>query len=513
VVVVDDVAFGRLLQREADRRNCVTGWLVPEGPLGIALRAMAARAHLVQSFDGARRRASVVRRFLVRKAVLAWKRRARPLRLAELRRADIVVAVWGRADTFPQAGLLAEDRYLGRVPALLREAGFAVAYLGFPLTYVSRFGAIAANALAAQDAVVLIEDLIPWWAIIPAALSDLTFPSQVGQLTVLGIDATAVLRMEARRDRRLSVAVEARLVAYVGRGMERFGIAPKVVLHAYEAQPWEKMLALGIRRALPGACIVAMQHAPFAWNYLSFFPSRRSIAQGAVPDMLLATGAGYARWFAQAGIPSDRIAVLGAVRFDDIGRTDTPRGQAILCCTSIELDEAMELATKAAVATIGLGVRLTVNFHPVTDAAFRDSVRATVREATGPASDHVTFSEASVRDLLAQARDVLYMSSAVCFEAVSAGRRAIYVKRNLALDYDKLPGDIAMRCDTPETLRDMLIDLGTTARQSAGLLEWLAPVIAAPELRDLLTGGAAARQSADGGRPRAPALAGVGAIP
>jgi hypothetical protein len=314
----------------------------------------------------------------------------------------------------------------------------------------------------------------------------------VGQLTALGIDATAVLRMEARRDRRLSVAVEARLIAHVGRGLARLGIQPKLVLHAYEAQPWEKMLALGIRRSSPAVRIVAMQHAPFAWNYVSVFPSRKSITQGAIPDLLLMTGPGYARWFSDAGIPPDRIAVLGAVRFEDIGRAELPRGQTILCCTSIELDEAMELAAKAAEATVGLGVPLVINFHPVTDATFRTSVRDAVRSAVGTAADHVTFSEASVRVLLDEAKVVLYMSSAVCFEAVAAGRCAINIGRNVALDYDKLPGDIAIRCDTPEALRAMLINADPAKHQSASLSHWLAPVIGADDLRQRLTGSATA---------------------
>ena len=79
-----------------------------------------------------------------------------------------------------------------------------------------------------------------------------------------------------------------------------------------------------------------------------------------------------------------------------------------------------------------------------------------MRKALGGGSDFVTFSLASMRDLLEQAGCVLYMSSAACFEAVEAGRVAVYVARDFALDYDKLPDDMALRCHSGDTLRETL---------------------------------------------------------
>jgi hypothetical protein len=493
LVVSEDAAFGQLLLNEARRRGWDAGWLAPGRDIG-RFDGIVLREQLGRMIDGLRRRASVVRRFLSRKLQLAWQRRSYHLRVDELRRADILLVVWGRSTTFPQHGPLAEESYFGRLPALLREAGLAVGYLAYPLTYVSRFKEIAANALAAQEPVALIEDFIPWWVIIPAAIHGLAFPREIGRLSVLGIDATVVLRLEARRDRRLAVGAEARLLSYVGRGLARRGIRPQTVLHLYEAQPWEKMLALGLRESVPSARIIGVQHAPFAWTYLSFFPSRRTIAQRALPDLLLTTGEGYAEWLRDAGVPPDRVAVLGAVRFERMADARTTPGPAVLCCTSIELDEALELAAQATAALEGLGIPLLVNFHPVTDAAFRASVRDAVHETAG-ASEHVTLSPAPMRELLDQAGCVLYMSSAACFEAVANGRTAIYLKREIALDYDKLPGDMAMRCASHGELRAWLSqpDAGKSAGQSRTALEhWLAPVIAAETLRALLVGSGAA---------------------
>lgn len=114
-----------------------------------------------------------------------------------------------------------------------------------------------------------------------------------------------------------------------------------------------------------------------------------------------------------------------------------------------------------------------------------------------------------MRELLEQAGVVLYMSSAACFEAVAAGRTAIYVTRDIALDYDKLPNDIALRCGSREALREMLQQRDATtysSQSSKALARWLAPVVDAPELRRLLTApDSAAAAEAEEHRARASA--------
>jgi hypothetical protein len=163
----------------------------------------------------------------------------------------------------------------------------------------------------------------------------------------------------------------------------------------------------------------------------------------------------------------------------------------------------MELAAKATAALEGLGIPLLINFHPVTDAKFRACVRDAVHKAGG-ASGHVTLSPAPMRELLNEAGTVLYASSAACFEAVANGRTAIYLSRELALDYDKLSDDMALRCGSHDELRQWLRqpNMGASAGQSrTALSHWLAPVIDAETLRNLLTSTIpTARISMDAGR-------------
>ncbi|MGD0023127.1 MAG: hypothetical protein ABSC37_00675 [Xanthobacteraceae bacterium] len=486
LVVADDRASSRLLAGIASQRGMNVGWLAPGRKPTARDRLADLRAQAADALAVMRRRASVFVRFLARKLHLALARRRRPLPLEALREADVLLTVWGRADTFPRQGTLVREYNYGRLPELLRRAGFRTACLAHPLTYVAPFRDIAANALAAEEPVALIEDFIPWWAIIPAMFRGLRFPRQVRRLSIFGIDATDLLRLEAARDRRMAVCVEASLLRHVAKGLARRAIRPNLLLYLYEAQPWEKMLTRGLRESLPSTRIVGVQHAFFAGNYLSFFPSRRSLADGIFPDLLLTAGPGYSHWFHEAGVPADRVAEVGALRYEGVG-AGLSSTAAVLCCTGIELDEAVELAVKSARAMDGLGVPLVINFHPVTDTAFQASFKQAVADELGSPLPHVTFSSEPMRGLLGHARTVLYTTSAACFEAVQTGRRAIYVARDLELDYDKLPDEVALHCRSVDELRRVLIGAGPAVTQPAAALNrWLAPVIDCDALRRLL---------------------------
>src|SRR5262249_1882364 len=72
LIVTDDVAFGRLLLREAGRLAADVGWLIPGGRFRLPDHVGYAGELVARSVEGLRRRASVVRRFFVRKAQLAW---------------------------------------------------------------------------------------------------------------------------------------------------------------------------------------------------------------------------------------------------------------------------------------------------------------------------------------------------------------------------------------------------------------------------------------------------------
>ena len=487
LIIADDVGFCRLLLREAMQNGGEAGWLAPGRRPDWRDYLGFVRTGLVGTVVGLRRRMSLLKNFIARKWKLTQLRRQHPVPLEALRTAGVVLTLWGRANTFPTQGRLAHENNYGRLPDILRHADFGLVYLVYPLTYIVPFQQILDNIAATSESVVLIEDVIPWWSIVPAIFSGLMFPRHIGKLVADGKDTSSLLRLEAVRDQRLASCAEAVLLRYVGPGLARLGARPELLLHLYEHQPWEKVLAAGVRRALPTTRVVGVQHAPFARNYLSFFPSRRALSDGASPDILLLSGVGYVSWFLAEGMPAERLRVVGALRYEGAMGETSPVGTTVLCCTGIDLDEAIELATKAARATDQTGLRLLVNFHPVTDAQFRAALLAGVDQGLGGRPEHVVFSPEPMRTLLTEAGTVLYTTSASCFEAILAGRRAIYVGRDLVLDYDKLPDDMARRVHTVEELRTLLLDRFEVGQQSAERLgQWLAPVVPASRIRALL---------------------------
>lgn len=489
LVIADGIPLCRALMAQAALPAADVSWANPSGRLGLSDRMSQSWHNVTELAMGLRRRLSFLVRFLHRKWQLAQLRRRYPLPVEALKRSDVLMTVWGRPDTFSPAQTIKREANFGALPALCAEGGIEAAYLSYPLTYTAPYRILAKNAARAKDAVVLVEDLVPWWAGFLAMWSGLGLKARVRKLRALGRDVTAVLKLEVARERLFPAAAEAHLMRFVGRGLAGLGIRPKALLHLYEGQPWEKMLAYGMRRDLKGVRIAGLQHAPFAYEYLSFFPSTRALAGNAVPDLILTSGPGYASWLQAAGFDGRRLAVAGAVRYADVTPMPLPAARSVLCCTGIELQEACELATKAVLATRALGLPLAVNFHPVTDEAFRASVRAAVVRVADESVANAVLSTRPMRELLPEAQIVLYCTSASCFDAVLGGRIAVYVGPDLSVDYDKMPEELALRVRTVEELKDILADTNLAARSKQtpqSLSRWLAPVVSAGQLRELL---------------------------
>ncbi|CAK0754329.1 hypothetical protein WCLP8_2590001 [uncultured Gammaproteobacteria bacterium] len=412
-------------------------------------------------------------------AVLRVLRHAHPLPVAALRACDVLIMTWAGERTFPSSGIKDNDVYFGALPGLLREGGLKVGYIANPLFWMSPFPAIAENCAAAADPVLITEDCLNARDLLAALVRSLRAPFPGGKrLRLEGLDLTALARREVWIERSKWRSGQAWLRLNVGRTLHRHGVAPKAVIMSYEGQPWEKMVRAGLRRHCPDTKIIACQVSMFGAPYLSFYPSRAEITQGRSPDRLWVSGEYYADLFRRHGFPPERLDVIGAVRYQTFldhllslaadgaadgvspNRTD---GLTVLCTTSIEYQESLELVHKTALAVAALGQgRVLVNFHPVTDQAFRQRLKTAVAALVGVEPDWLDYVDGGVQALLARASVVVYNSSGTAFEALAAGVPTIYVGRDLAIDQDKIPDAVAVRCRSVEELRARLVALTAT---------------------------------------------------
>lgn len=221
------------------------------------------------------------------------------------------------------------------------------------------------------------------------------------------------------------------------------------------------MLA-GFRRALPATRLIGVQHAPFAENYLSAYPSRRQWREGPVPDLVATIGQDFRDRLVALGAPADRVTIGGALRYTAIlaAQSGTRQPAAggphlVLAACSMDEREALELAHKAVDATSGLdGVRLAINFHPMVSAHFRTAIRERIASLCD--CRHVEFVEGGAEEWLGRTSIVLYSASGTAFEAVARGIPAIFVGSELALDLDKMAGQGGLRCRGVDELRRVI---------------------------------------------------------
>jgi hypothetical protein len=75
---------------------------------------------------------------------------------------------------------------------------------------------------------------------------------------------------------------------------------------------------------------------------------------------------------------------------------------------------------------------------------------------------------------------VLHSTSAAAFDALFAGKPAIYVRREVMLDQNKVPPGLTISCGTIDELRASIVaalsDGKPTSSRAGALDDWVAPV-------------------------------------
>ena len=441
VFAVSDEDLGHLLYAVGRERGWNVSWQRP----GQAPRRFPGA--IFQVFRTIRDRIIGLSHYGRRRLHVRRMRQRYPLDAEKLRRADTLLVIWGRANTFQPGGAI-KDGWFVDLPDTLRREGRQLAYLIQPLDWADQFAAITENTLASGEPALMIEDAYTIGELLRAAFATLRAPARPKRLQAGNLDLTPALCMAMSREVRRAPTL-AHLQKGVGTLLRRLGMKPRTVIHLYEGQPWERSLRMSIRNALPEAAVVAVQHMPFPPLFLNSIPSSREIATGEIPDALMVLGSRIVDFFRTLGFPERRLAVGGALRFTGVkSLAGAGARRDVLCCAGIDWQESHELAHKAAQAVARFAdLRLVVNFNPQTPAAMKAAVKSFVLDRL-PTDVHprIEFSNLGIRDLIASSGAVLYADTNAAYEAFAAGCELIFVGRDTSLDYDKLPPGWATHC-------------------------------------------------------------------
>lgn len=444
LVLVEDVSLGRCLAK-----LCRCAGVKVRAFVGTNLWSRireAARAHLAFLYGLAKQRHAL------------WRHRVDPAMLVGC---TALLISWADAG---EGQLRATDRFLGNLPTWLRDEGEKIGWLLNPTAWVHPIEKIAATVrqrASSAEPIVLVGALQGFLALVRAYACLLVFALAARRRLLLsGIDVSPVVQWFVGQEMSSPRLVFAALFYSIAGGLKRHGISPKVLIYTYENQPWEKAMLIGFRRALPATTLVGVQHAPFAENYLSIYPTELQWRDGTAPDLLMTIGDEFRARLLTLGAPARRIMVGGALRFPTIAseHASAPRrygGECFKVFVTCSMDprEASELTHKVAVATAGVpGIRLLVSFHPMLEEALRAKIRGRVARLT----DTVEFVADPAHGWLREVDLLVYSWSGTSFEAVALGVPAIYVESDLLLDLDKMAGRGTLRCREPAELRRMI---------------------------------------------------------
>jgi hypothetical protein len=449
LVLVDDAILGRRLAELAR----VHGHDVHSN----GRDAASARARLYAS--GVAHRLLFVGRWArTRRAV---RRRLDPAR--RFPKLDVLLVTWADPETFPPGAPVERETYFGTLPSHLRSEGKSVGFLANLATWAYPLGRIVDGLGSAADPVVVPEEAVRLRDAVAIALRTLVSPARIrGRFAPGGVDLTRLIEDALAREWADPKQLWALQFFHVGRHLAARG-RPSRVIFPFENQTWEKTLRLGLHAALPETSVEGFQHTPISERWFPYFPSRRDVAAGQLPDRLLTIGRRWRRLFAASGYLADRLEIVPALRHAHLGdlRGGRPRGSdersVVLVAGSIGPSDSLELVVKSLQALDEVaGMQVRIKLHPklgVSQATFEHRVRDGLSRQALPAN--VSFVGGSALDALEDTDVVVYNTTSLAYEALALGIPVVFVESDFWFDIDPLPpaSDVREAARTPTEIR------------------------------------------------------------
>jgi hypothetical protein len=413
-----------------------------------------------------RARASALKTYFSQKRILQSLRKNSKRDIwSELRVCDVLLLDWAGENSFDHDRPTDVTGNLERMAGVLRRHDLKVGFIAHPLSWTQEFNKIAGNAIAAFDPVVVLNETRTLCSVIKGCWRSWWMNIRLNRvLKVGGKDVSALYCLERLNDLKRPQSSLAFSYIDVAKTLSKHSIHPKAIVYTFENQGWERALLMGIKEYLGNTKAVAYQHGPFSERYISFFSSEQTLRNKELPDQVILMGPIYKKWFLQRGIAEKKICVGGSLRFEKVQGTekkwDGHPTRTILCCPTLDFDQALDLTIKSAKAIRDIeNTKLLINFHSVVDEDFREKLKSHLKDYLGSEYARVEFSRERAITLFEQANLVVYNTSGVVFDAVMMGMPVVNVIVDGQLNYDKLPQSIGKKVFSIDELRQAIEEI------------------------------------------------------
>jgi hypothetical protein len=464
VVVVEDAELGRGLLGVAR-----AGGRVAE-PVGSHPASIARiRLRFPPLFRGLVHRLLFLRGIVRTRRAIA-RHRSRPRFDAAV---DTVLVTWVDPGTFDPSRQIDASTFFGDLPAALRARGRRVGYVASLTSWVHPLETLVEAVTSARDSVVVVEETVSVWNAISLVLRSLRMPARLaGRLQIGGVDLTGLVASQLWKD----WAGQRHLWALQFRSVGRFlceAATPFQVIHLFENQPWEKTMRLGLKEFLPGAAVIGCQHTPVSERWFPYFPSRRDVTSGQLPDTVFVIGPLWERQFLAHGYPPDRLQVAPPLRYRPqarVERIETRGEKTVFVAGSIGRDDSVELVSKALLAFEPLEqVDVTVKLHPWSGGGVESFRSAVEHVVGGELARRLRFVSDPIAAILPNVDLVLYNTTSVSYEALAVGIPVVFVESDFWFDADPIPAGRGPEhsARTPEEIRALALPLLDSRSEAA----------------------------------------------
>jgi hypothetical protein len=348
------------------------------------------------------------------------------------------------------------DPYFGWLAEALRKRGFRVAFV---LRY-SRHGGIsedfAKQLLTTGERMIFPELLIDAGVQRACRKQAAAFVPQIpADMEVEGVPFARLARQEDD-ELRSTHAKNLTYAALVER-LAQAGVRPRLLIHLFEGDAWEKVLAFAARRHLPEARVVGYDNMNMSRLTLSLYPAQVELGRRPLPDRIVTNGPAFHEVLLTEGMPPDLVRVGCGLRHADLWDGSRPRRVrareqvVVLVAPEFLLNRATELVEKAVEAFGGdARYEVVVKYHPLTELRAVESLSAEAAR-----HGNVVFSRSKIGELLPEADLVLYTYSSVGYEALAQGVPPVFVQSETDLDLDQLEpfADLRWAARTAQELR------------------------------------------------------------